>query len=159
MPPDDLKIVSGERIGKLSLSMPVDDILKSLGTPSSVTRTATSIHYEWRGSLIKILQSLSTGEASSIRTIWVFGQINSYRTEDGLGIGDTENRVKQTHGSTGCFTQEGATWREYRWPSIGILYIINTSSTALQAIQYRVSEIGVIRKSDRVPGLPLRPCG
>jgi len=156
---DDLKIVAGERVGPVSLTMSIDDVLKLLGTPSNVERTSASAIYEWRPRFLKIFQSLNTGEISSIRTIWVFGQINSYRTENGLGVGASEDQAKQSHGGGGCFQQGGATWREYWWPEGGIHYVINTSSSAPQAIQYKVSEIGVRRRSTSVPRSPWRPCG
>ena len=73
--------------------MSMDDVLKTLGAPTDVTRLLRMTRYEWANQRIRILQSQDTELISSIHTYWMAptgrgaAVPTPYRTDKGVGIG------------------------------------------------------------------------
>jgi hypothetical protein len=155
---DDLKIVPGERIGRLTLNMSMDDIRRLMGTPSRVEREGSSNMWEWRTSLIRVYENIDTGRVSSIRTYYVRGIHNSYRSDKGLAIGLTEGQAKQTYGTEGCLVRDSVTFREYQWAEIGVFFIISMDSADPDEIRNRVRTVGIRRPGTTPAGTGNRPC-
>jgi len=153
---DDYMIVPGERIGDVSLNMPIEEILKMLGTPSRVD-PGTGL-YQWQGRQITVYQSLSTGRISSVRTYWVFRRTNSYRTDRGIAIGATVEQVRQAYSDAGCFLGDGANWRTYGWRPLGVFFTIWTFPDLPVEMINKIAEIGVQRPTTAPPGPGLRAC-
>jgi len=145
---NDFMIVPGERIGDVSFSMSIDDILKQLGPPSNVVRSGSGAQaqalYSWRTHFLRVNQSLENGRVVSIRTYWIFRTTNPYKTEKGAAIGASAQMIMQAYGE-GCFSQDYSTSRELYWPKQGIFFIIAQSGDAPAEILNRVNEIGVRR--------------
>lgn len=156
--PDDLKIIPGERIGRLTLSMPIDDIRRLMGTPSRVQREGSSNMWEWRNSLIRIYETLDTGRVSSIRTYYVRGIHSAYRTDKGLAIGLAEDQGKQMYGTEGCLVRETATFREYTWAGVGTFFTVSIDSADPDEIRYKIRAVGIMRSGAAPVGTGNRSC-
>ncbi len=157
----DFKIVPGERVGDISITMSFEEIQKLLGAPSRVDRVNVNVSvYEWRSHQIRIYQDLNSGRAVIIRTYWLFRTPSSYSTDKGIRFGASIEQIKQAYGDAGCFVREGAGWREFSWHALGIDFIINTDPSNPNEIQNRVSEIGVRRITTQTPpsSQGYRPC-
>ena len=162
---DDSLIIPGERIGDISLTMSMDDVLKTLGPPSQVQRLDESVRYDWGNKQIRVVQSLDTGVIVSVRTYWVVRAAksggstlvpNPYRTEKGIGIGATPEQVRRAYGDAGCFTKEFSSprgkSREFLWFEMGITFLVATDPLSPSEIRDKVREIGVRRKGGRGRG-------
>lgn len=156
---NDFKIIPGERIGDVSLSMSIDDILRLLGRPSGVRHvTPSQAEYTWEGHRIRVYQSLDTGRVSDVRTYWRFRDQNPYRTDKGIGVAANIDELRRAYGDSGCFFSEHATSRRVWWPELGIFFFIWTSSDLPDAIQNKVGEIGVGRPRSTPPGSGNKSC-
>lgn len=165
---NDWKIIPGERIGDASLAMSMDDVLKTLGTPTDVTRLPRMTRYEWANQRIRILQSQDTGLISSIHTYWLAptGRAAAvptpYRTDKGVGIWATPEEVRRAYGDAGCLERERRTpqGREFLWRAEGIFFVIATDVGAPQEIRNKVRDIGIQQKGGQTPdsGPEYTPC-
>lgn len=173
MSASDYKIIPGERIGDVSLSMPIDEVLKILGTPSQVDRVERVGRYNWQQKHIRVFQSLDTGVIFAIRTYWAAQTTkgggsrplpNPHRTDKGIGIGATPEEVRRAYGEEGCLMKDdtyplGMT-REFLWFELGIAFFVATDPGSPAEIRGKVREIGVRRKgsASRGPGEGYAKC-
>lgn len=156
---NDFKIMPGDRIGDVSLTMSFDDIVKLLGSPSRVDRVSSSqTMYEWGGHQIRLYQLLDTGRVNDIRTYWLFRRPSAYRTDKGIGVGAALQQIRQAYGDAGCFFQERSTSRFVWWPELGLFFFIWTSSDLPDEIRNRAGEIGINRPRAAPSGPGNRPC-
>ena len=98
----DWKIVPGERIGDISLSMSIDEIAPILGTPSQIERlSGVATVYRWDQTHLFNVTILpgraTTAPVDVITTRWLDGRSFPYQTERGIGIKATEQQVREAY--------------------------------------------------------------
>ncbi len=151
---NDWKIVPGERIGDVSLTMPKDEVEKLLGPPTQRAGSEYFGSYWWVDHQISIVTRSSRIEA----IVFLPGpRALPYRTDKGIGPGASMSQVREAYGDVGCvFKNESSTDRFLDWSGLGIQFLFSSASDVRQEIRGGVVNIQVQRPL--TPGSGWRPC-
>lgn len=137
---NDFMIIPADRIGDISLKIPIEVLQRMLGTPSSTQRRGygweATVTYNWRNHMITVNYQVDRARITGIGTYWT-GVPNPYKTEKGLALGATSQDVMQAHGKAGCLVQDYSTSRELYWPLEGIAFYIAHETGRVVEIRVR----------------------
>ncbi len=147
----DWKIIPGERIGDIKLSMSIDDIVNVLGTPSAIERDATTgtTYRWWPNHLINVTippGSPSTAPVEVISTRWLDGRAHPYQIDKGIGIKTTEEQVREAYRGEAVVTGSNADGVVLVYENVGIFFSIFRRRDVPEDMRGRVWGIGIFRK-------------
>jgi hypothetical protein len=146
----DGMIVPGQRIGPIRLGMSVEEIITAVGSRPKRDEFPQEgiVLYEWRQEGLWVSQVAST---QAIRLVSVFGTSDKYRTEKGVSLMASRNKMEGAYGKG---------YREYRYPEdritmiryhdLGLQFgVVNQPSNP--AVHNRIFQIGIFRPGDLPP--------
>jgi hypothetical protein len=143
-------IIPGQRIGSVSLSMKLDEILNKLGPgfKRDVFEVEGIILYEWRR--LGVWVSLASSDRS-IRVISVFGAAARYHTDKDVRLLQEFDRAEAAYGKN--YSQ----W-EYkkekillvRYPKLGLQFGI-VDDPAQRILHRKIFQIGIFKPGDLPP--------
>lgn len=129
----DMIIVPGERVGEYTFDMSKDNVLEKLGKPKTI------FYGEERYTLdnlpktyYMVFDNVSFQiVADSVKEITVINPF--YRFADGLGVGDSEEEVKQAFGSN--YEVEETKWKDFMaYKDKGVVFEINKNDRTIMEI-------------------------
>jgi outer membrane protein assembly factor BamE (lipoprotein component of BamABCDE complex) len=114
-------VVPGRSAGPVALGMTIDSVKAVWGTPTQVDRDANTQWYTWRDSPPR---SVAVEMQSNMVVMISIAHDPRYRTRDGLGDGDSADRVQKLLGRPSHVRPlPGFSMLEYK--SLGLAFVID----------------------------------
>jgi hypothetical protein len=114
-------VVPGRSVGLVALGMTMDNVKAAWGSPTQVDRDANSQWYTWRESPPR---SVAVEMQSNMVVMISIAHDPRYRTRDGLGDGDSVDRVQKLLGRPSHVRPlPGFSMLEYK--SLGVAFVID----------------------------------
>jgi len=114
-------VVPGRSVGPVALGMSMDNVKAAWGSPTQVDQDANSQWYTWRESPPR---SVAVEMQSNIVVMISIAHDPRYRTRDGLGDGDSADRVQKLLGRPSHVRPlPGFFMLEYK--SLGVAFVID----------------------------------
>jgi hypothetical protein len=122
-PDPQFLVIPGRSVGPVALGMTVDKVEAALGSPTKVDQDASSQWYTWRDLPPR---SLAVEMQSNIVVLISIAHDPRYRTRDGLGDGDTVDRVQKMLGRPSHVRPlTGYAMLEYK--SLGVAFVVDNT--------------------------------
>jgi hypothetical protein len=144
--PDDKLIVPGQRIGKWTLAMTIDDLLRmngprngrSMGLPALSHAVGTEVAadlwaHRW---LDRGLVALTIGEKSQV-VVELMMVLSEYKTDKGIGVGSSKEAMQSAYGSPTAAVVPRSGWRTALYDKIGFTVALGPSNTASYVTVFR----------------------
>lgn len=147
---NDWRIVPGDRMGAISFTMSLDDVLKVLGPPTTTSSTTSSVSYFWEPHLLRIATKPGIppqGPIEVVSTGWV-GRAQLYRTDRGIAIGATEDAVKAAYQNEELTTTRPTDGIMLAYRRLGVSFAIVNNANLPPEVRGRVGIIFVYRPGD-----------
>jgi hypothetical protein len=120
-PDSHFLVVPGRSVGLVALGMTMDNVKAAWGSPTQVDRDANSQWYTWRESPPR---SVAVEMQSNMVVMISIAHDPRYRTRDGLGDGDSVDRVQKLLGRPSHLRPlPGFSMLEYK--SLGVAFVID----------------------------------
>ena len=114
-------VVPGRSVGPVTLGMTMDNVKAVWGSPTKVERDANSQWYTWRDSPPR---SVAVEMQSNMVVMISIAHDPRYRTRDGLGDGDSVDRIQRLLGRPSHVRPlPGFSMLEYK--SLGVAFVID----------------------------------
>ena len=120
-PDPNFLVVPGRSVGPVALGMTMDNVKALWGSPTKVERDANSQWYTWRDSPPR---SVAVEMQSNMVVMISIAHDPRYRTRDGLGDGDSVDRIQRLLGRPSHVRPlPGFSMLEYK--SLGVAFVID----------------------------------
>lgn len=156
---NDWKIVPGDRIGDVYLTVSEDDVLKLLGPPD---RTSNHI-FVWLDH--QLIVATTDGLVEVIEFVCVGCKTPSgpiplplpYRTDKGIGLGARMPQVREAYGDSGCvFKDQSSGDRILVWPGLGIKFEFGVDTD--YRLNFQGGVVGIEVRRPNAGSMSGRPC-
>ena len=144
--PDDRLIVAGKRMGKVPLTMTVDDLLRANGTavrglvtagaPPHADAVYNSTALYWNHLGISAI-TLDGRRVEALGVVWYGGIYPRYATDKGIGYGSNRAGVLSLYGEPTAQTTPGPGWTRLIYDAAGIAFTLDGEKRLVEIFVFR----------------------